>query len=613
MADLVPLDYDIDTGEFIWDSNRGPLVLFGTLSSIWALAWFVLVHKYEKMKLNEIVSLIQQLGFLKTKCMKEGRYLEETRDSERQFIYKRIGQQVYPYMDESRQKEFLEYDLDVPLPPMPSVSFIDKIALSKIFTSRFISFSRLKQLTYSVYLIGIVISLISVIILSLSLIPDFISDQSSVRDNQNFSITIIGLVYSPTLFLFLFFVWKWKRGYKQSLKKQMNLLADTCENAKTIEEIEKRLTKFILPDNATVSGLKNERGDILFPYLMFKKTNASWNFDMLSMSVTKYDYVYFLFSISALPILVILYIFLVALNGEISLSLTIFLNLAIFLLSFILLFLGSFIGTVGLRYLFFTYLRSTFELDSKRFAIRREGRLPEAYKKPLKEKFLTNSSIALGVVGLVISGVIFLYTRSFPIFLAIVILFFLPYMFISFLPYFAKSVKPETEETSEIRYVSSDQMFIRGFFAQYVWDVTLAVIVFFTIAIFIFNTAVLFYSESLTFAYIVRNMSLFAFLVSFVMLEFFVYYFSIQLIKDPIKPSLSAILEGKERRMMTSLSDPAISGELNKEKKEFKFSVLAAGKKFVEKDKRGRQWERFRAVAGSIFTYTVSLIIDFIV
>ena len=612
MAELTPKDYDLDTGEFIWSPHRGPLVLFGTLSSIWVLAWLVIVHKYKEMKLNKIVSLIQELGFLKSKCMKEGRYLDEIRDSERQFIYKRIGQQVFPYMDESRQKEFLEYDLNVPLPPMPSLSFSDKIFLSRIFTLRFISFNRLKQLTYSIYVVGIVISFIAIVVLSLSLIPDLISDQSSVTENDNLSTAIVGLVYSPTLFLFLIFVWKWKRGYKQSLNKQMNLLTKICENAENIGEIEKRLAQFILTDNATVNGLRNQKGNIIHPYLMFKKTNASWNFDMLTMSISRYDYVYFLYSLSALPLLVLILNFFFGSDEQTSALLTVFVNIVFFLSNFLSLLLVSFTTAFLFRYLFFANFRILVDADSKRVAIRREGRVPERYQRSLRKKLLIYSSITLMLIGTVISLVLFAYTRSYPIPFVIFILCFLPYLFISAIPLFAKSVKAETEKTADIRYVGLDQMFIKGFFAQYVWDIALACIVFTFLLVITLTLGLSFYFNGLIFATILWNVSLFAFAVSFIMLGFFIYYFFIQLIKNPINPSLSTILEEKEIMVMTSLSDPAILGEKNKERQDFRLSVLDVGNKFVEKYTRGRLWERLRAIATFLFSPIGSLILDYL-
>ena len=617
MAELIPQDYDLDTGEFIWSPHRGPLVLFGTLSSIWALVWLVVAHKYKEIKLNEIVSLIEELGFLKTTCMKEGRSLDEIRDSERLLIYRRLGQQVSSYMNESEKQKFLEYDLNVIPPSMPSLSLIDNIAYSKLFTLKFISFKRVKELTYSIYWIGFAILAIFIVLLSVSVILDFTTDWSSTINSQNFFQAITGIVYLPTFFLLFFFIRKWKKGYQQSLKEQMNLLTDTCENAENIEKIEKRLTQFILADTGVVNGLRNKEGNILFPYLMFKRTNASWNFNMLSISISKYDYMYFLFFLFTLPLLLLFFNFFAELNELVSTPLAIFLNIVLLTFYFVISYIIFFIGVVGIRFLLFSLLRVLFVLDGMRFTTRREGSVPERYKMTKRTKWLFHTSIVLLIIGIVISGALYSYTGSFFIFLLFIVPFLLPYMLFFFIPIFIKSLKPETEtvKTSEIRYISPHQMYTKGFFAQYVWEVTMAFIVFICFLLFIFLILFSFFTGGLIITEILWLLSLFAsvsLLVSFFMSGFFVYYFSIELFKNPINTVLSTILEEKEIKMMTSLSDSTIFEEINKEELEFRFSVLDAGMKFVEKYKRGRQWERFNVIVGFLFTTTISFIIDYI-
>ena len=610
MDELTPKEYDPDTGEFIWSPHRGPLVLFGTLSSIWALVWLVVAHKYKEIELNEIVDLIKELGFLKTTSMKEGRSLDEIRDSERKFIYKRIGQKVFPYMDESRQKEFLEYDPNAPLPTMPSLSFRTKIEMSRLFTLRFISLNRVKNVTYSIYGISIGISVISFLILFILTLLDIISDWSFVMDYQNFSQVITTLVYLLTFFLFFVFLYRWKKGYEQSLKDQIKLLTDICENTKHIEEIEKRLTQFILADIGTVNGLRNKEGNILFPYLMFKRTNVSWNFNMLTLSISKYDYVYFLFFMfTIIPILFNILGILGESNEQATSAIITVFYIALVIISFILSYAIFLIGAVLMRYLLFLVLGYFFELDSKRFAIQREGSVPEIYQELRRNWAIVRYSlVVLAGISLVVMFLLYFYTSSVLISFAIPIPFILLLVFFNYLIKFTKSFKAKTETMSDIRYVDPHQMMIRGFFAQYVWDVILAIMVFMCLPVVILLTIAPVLSGGLMFTYglFFGFFWFYTLFVSLIMFGFFIYYLFIQLFKDPISSSFSATLEKEGIKMMTSLSDPAIF-ERNKEELVFRLSVLDAGKNFAEKYKQSGQREQFKVIVGSVFTIAVSL------
>ena len=621
MVELTPKDYDLDTGEFIWSSHRGPLVLFGVLSSIWVLAWLVIVHKYKIMKLDKIVSLIEELGSLKTACMREGRYPDEIQDSERQFISKRLGQKVSPYMDESRKQELREYERSITLHPKPFLSRSDKIALSRFFSPKSISFNWVKKATYLIYWIGTVTFVISIALISISLILDLISDWSSTISSQRIFPAIIGIVYLPTFFLLFFFIRKWKKGYKQSLKEQMNLLTDICENADNIEEIERRLTQFILTDISIADGLRNKEGNIPFPYLMFKRTNTSWNFDMLSIPLSRYDYMYFLYFIFILPLFLILFNLFVEFNEQISTPLAIFLNTIILISYFIGFYFFFFLAVLVMRFLIFLLLTSFFNLDTMSFSTKREGRVPEAYERTKRQKQLLYTSAGLIFLGLAISITLFVLTSSPTIFILILFPSICPFMLFFFFPTAAERLRlePKAEKKSDIRYISRHQMYTKGFFAQYLWEVILAFILFVSLFLFIVQRAFLLFSGDIitsdplffAFSFMFNVSFIVAFVVSFLMSGFFVYYFTIELFKTPINTALSTILEEKEIKMMTSLSDSAIIEDKDKERLEFRFSILDAGKNFVEKYKRGRQWERLRAIVTSIFSYVVSLVLDY--
>ena len=643
MADLVPLDYNTDTGEFIWDSHGGPLVLFGNISSVWALAWLVIVYKYKRLSSDDIVKLIQELGSVKNTYMREGRSVNEMRDSERELLHKRLGNLVIDYMDESKRKDVLKFNRRVSSHIMPSLSLTNRIFMSGPANFRFVSFNNVRRLAYSIYVITIAISFMVTLYLVILTLLYVLLNRPITENISSLSEVIQYIVYFPTFLLFFLFLYRWKRKYQHSLKEQMDHFVDICEDIEDVEKTMKKLTPFLLTGSGVINGFSNYDGPVLFPYLMFKKINISWNFDALSISVSRYDYVYFLIFISAsISFSVSIFYGVNESYGQFPVLLIVLLSILAFPLFVIILYgITTLCALFLFKPLILFGIRKTYQVDSIRLATKKAGGLLERDKTG-RWGTLSTFSIVLSLIFLLFSLFLFVFLRfrNHSIVFSIVVSspFFVIFLLLYCVTMIVRYIRMKNGRTSKARYDKSgkiikgintfekslgvrifkpEQMITKGFLAQYVWDLILIYVVFISVIAIVFTTVFPVLMEapdseiSILASPFIQFPSLSAFIISFILFGFFGYYLVYDyLYRDRIDPSLSTILEKKRSSMINSLSDPTISEKINDERFAFRSLILDAGMKFVGKRKRNKQWRSIIAFVGSLLSFIISTLLS---
>ena len=295
-VNLLTPEFDEKTSSFTW--TRGPMVLFGIITSTKVLTCLVVLYRSMIIREDQMTNWITNLAAKKinNSFLDSGKRLSNVEKEEMKETLKR-----------------LKYSLDQKKHVIQVDALIKYINLKKSIRGQ----NNEKELPPSFYLFYIVVavSLVAYIIFTLISFFFFVLDFFQLLSPSNTEDISYLINFSPYLmvctvivlsFLSLMYVYFWNRSYKQQIKKQMDMFVSVCRHVKIgvdVKEIEDEIKKFVKFVDLDSDLNKGEDYTKQTPesYLMFRKTGLVWkrqlSFPPLTSIQTKIIYLHIILSI----------------------------------------------------------------------------------------------------------------------------------------------------------------------------------------------------------------------------------------------------------------------------------------------------------------------------
>ena len=295
-VNLLTPEFDEKTSSFTW--TRGPMVLFGIITSTKVLTCLVVLYRSMIIREDQMTNWITNLAAKKinNSLQDSGERLSNVEEEEMKETLNRLEYSLH------QKEHVIQVD-----------ALIKYINLKKSIRGQ----NNEQGLPSSYYLLYIVVavSLATYIIFTLISFFFFVLDFFQLLSLSNTDDISYLINFSPYLmvctiialsFLSLMYVYFWNRSYKQQIKKQMDMFVSVCRHVKIgvdVKEIEDEIKKFVKLVDLDSDLNKDEDYTKQTPesYLMFRKTGLVWkrqlSFPPLSSMQTKIIYLYLILSI----------------------------------------------------------------------------------------------------------------------------------------------------------------------------------------------------------------------------------------------------------------------------------------------------------------------------
>ena len=291
-----PIDYDPSTGNFHWQDDKAPVVLFGAVNSLTFLTLIIYFYKNddENKHMKTYADFIGGSASVVEKLFSHGIPSEKIFNIHNSIMLKALEMLKETFNDKAKKDKENMND--------SSSSIQERRKKRNVLLRVFLKINFPLSLIFY-WLIPFTI-ILSWLLIGIQIITTLRSDSSiSISLIINSLLEIRANVQYPLLSIFSFiYLLTWRNRWKRSVDDQIDLLYRVCEMSEDFNEIYERLEQFITQNTGYGHQAMFSRATGSFPYLAFKKTNVTWDLRSLLLFPSMYDYVYLIiFSILIFP------------------------------------------------------------------------------------------------------------------------------------------------------------------------------------------------------------------------------------------------------------------------------------------------------------------------
>ena len=291
-----PIDYDPSTGNFHWQDDKAPVVLFGAVNSLAFLALIIHVYKNDdgNKHMKTYADFIGDSATIVEKLLLYGIPSENIFNIHNSMALVGLELLKNAFNDKAKKDKKNMND--------SSSSIQERRKKRNVLLRAFLKINF--PLSLILYWFIPFTIILSWLLIGIQIITTLRSDSSiSLSLILNSLLEIRASVQYPLLSIFSFiYLLTWRNRWKRSVDDQIDLLYRVCEMSEDFDEIYERLEQFITQNIGYGHRAMFSRATGSFPYLAFKKTNVTWDLRSLLLFPSTYDYVYLIiFSILIFP------------------------------------------------------------------------------------------------------------------------------------------------------------------------------------------------------------------------------------------------------------------------------------------------------------------------